>query len=317
MSPSGERSKIASVSPKAIEKNPNNPRRYFNEERLDLLRTSIQEVGVLVPLIAYRAGDRYVLMDGERRWRSALDLGVEAVPVNLIPEPDPLENLLQMFNIHSVREEWPLISVAVSLQEVIEFSGEERESRLAEMTGLTRSTVRRAKRLLSLPKKELDLIERDAHLDRADQVHREDLYLEIEAAVSVVRNELPEVAERYSRPQMIRAFARKREAKALVAVTEFRDVAKIVKAVDEQLVTRKQAVRAIGRLVENVELTPSVVFGQVAQGAYEQRSVARSAERLANTLAEIEGGDELTQSLKDALRAVRHEIDRLLGRTKR
>ena len=70
MSATGE---LTEIDPELIEPNPRNPRRYFNEERLDLLRTSIQEVGILVPLIAYRRtvgdGDRYVLMDGERRWR--------------------------------------------------------------------------------------------------------------------------------------------------------------------------------------------------------------------------------------------------------
>src|SRR5688572_8416012 len=104
-------SAMARVNPKSIDRNPNNPRRFFNDERLDLLRTSLQEVDVLVPLIVYahpQESDRYVLMDGERRWRCALDLGLPTVPVNVIPAPSPLDNLLRMFNIHSVREDWPL-----------------------------------------------------------------------------------------------------------------------------------------------------------------------------------------------------------------
>jgi ParB family transcriptional regulator, chromosome partitioning protein len=161
-------STLLEIDPSQLQKNPNNPRRYFNDDRLDLLRTSIQEVGVLVPLIVYRNpedDDRYVLMDGERRWISAVDLGLDTVPANVIPAPSELDNLLRMFNIHAVREDWPLISVALSLREVMEISKETRESRLAEMTGLTRSTVRRAKRLLTLPDEELRLIQAEAHLD--------------------------------------------------------------------------------------------------------------------------------------------------------
>jgi len=177
---STEPATLIQIDPWSIRRNPNNPRRYFNDEQLDLLRTSVQEVGILVPLIAYEDPDEpgsFVLMDGERRWRCALDLGLDAVPASTIAPPTPLDNLLRMFNIHSVREDWPLIAVALSLREVIRISGEERESRLAERTGLTRATVRRAKRLLNLPDRELELIQAEAHLDRSQQVHREDLYL--------------------------------------------------------------------------------------------------------------------------------------------
>lgn len=307
---------LRSLAPTEIRRNENNPRRYFNDEALDLLRTSIQEVGILVPLIVYEDPDEagaYTLMDGERRWTSAVDLGMKVVPANVIPVPSPLSNLLQMFNIHSVREEWPLISVALSLNEVIQLSGEDRESRLAEMTGLTRSTVRRAKRLLSLPKHELELISKDAHLDRSKQVHREDLYLEIEAAVSVIRNELPEIAKDYTRPAMIRAFVSKREQGTLRAVTEFRNVGKLVKAGEGGLVGRAAVLRAVRRLVDDVEATPSEVFNQVAAGAYGQREIWHRTERLTNSLAELDDPSSIPTTLRKALQALRGEINRLIG----
>src|SRR5688500_5702135 len=93
---------LTTVSPTQITRNPNNPHRFFNDERLDLLRTSIQEVGVLVPLIVYKepgVSNLYVLMDGERRWLSSSELGLSSVPVNVIDAPTPLDNLLRMFNI--------------------------------------------------------------------------------------------------------------------------------------------------------------------------------------------------------------------------
>jgi ParB/RepB/Spo0J family partition protein len=304
------------VDPEKLSKNPHNPRRYFNEEQLDLLRTSIQEVGVLVPLIAYEDSSEpgsYVLMDGERRWRCSLDLGLSEVPINVIEEPTPLDNLLRMFNIHSVREDWPLISVALSLRQVIEISGEDREVRLAEMTGLTRSTVRRAKRLLSLPDEELELIRSEAHLDRIDQVHREDLYLEIEAAVSVARNELPEINEQFSRDEMIRRFAEKREAKTLTAVTDFRDVGKLVKAADEDLVSREEVTAAVSKLVTDVDATPPIVFQDLAARAYDQRTAARKAELLRESLESLPIEGELSTSLRDELQALRATIQRILG----
>jgi ParB family transcriptional regulator, chromosome partitioning protein len=312
MSPTGE---LTEINPELIEANPRNPRRYFNEERLDLLRTSIQEVGILVPLIAYRRPDgdeeRYVLMDGERRWRCALDLALSAVPANLIPVPTDLENLLRMFNIHNVREEWPLISVALSLRDVMALSNESGEKRLSEMTGLTRSTVRRAKRLLSLPDRELELIQAEAHLDRTQQVHREDLYLEIEAAESVLRSELPEIANEFSRDEVIRQFAAKAEVGSLRAVTDFRLVPRLVKAADEDVVQRSVVLEAARELIRDPSASPQDVFDEIAALAYRQQTIQRKAELLAEDLRSLLDLPNLTPSLVDQLRSLRDLIDQI------
>lgn len=308
---------LAQIDPEQVRANPNNPRRYFNEERLDLLRTSIQEVGILVPIIVYRSVDdpgKYILMDGERRWRSALDLGLQVVPANVIAVPDPLDNLLQMFNIHNVREDWPLISVALSLREVIAISGEQGEKRLSEMTGLTRSTVRRAKRLLSIPDAEIALIQGEAHLDRVRQIHREDLYLEIEAAESVLRNELPSVVNDFSRPEIIRAFAEKAEVGSLRAVTDFRSVGKLVKAIDDDVVDRNIVEQAVRRLIEHPDVSPKDVFDDVAAEGYRQQTIQRKSQVLADDLREaLSTAGPLSVALQAELRSLRDAINEALG----
>jgi ParB family transcriptional regulator, chromosome partitioning protein len=307
-------SPIAAVDPSRIKRNPSNPRRYFNDESLDVLRTSIQEVGILVPLIAYRdsvSEDTYVLMDGERRWSSALDLGLEEVPVNVIAAPTPLDNLLRMFNIHSVRDEWPLISVALSLRDVMRLSGETQETKLAEMTGLPRATVRRAKRILSLPERELDLIQSEAHLDRSAQTHREDLYLEVEQAVSVIINEFPEIAKTFSRDKMIREFVRKRELDKLRAVTDFRYVGRLIKSAKDEVVPRERIHDALVELIVRADVNPQDLFNEVAATAYEQLTVSRKTELLAVDLAHLEP-TELGPGFVKNLQALKREIERIL-----
>lgn len=309
-------SQLADIDPWSITANPQNPRRYFNEERLDVLKTSIQEVGILVPLIVYESADEtdsFVLMDGERRWRCALDLGLDLVPANVIERPSPLDNLLRMFNIHNVREDWPLISVALSLRSVISESGETRESRLAEMTGLTRSTVRRAKRILSLPDYELELIQSEAHLDRAKQVHREDLYLEIESAVGVVLNELPEIASEYSRDRMIRQFAAKAEERTLVAVTDFRYVGRLLRAMGDGFVERNATIQAVESLVENIRLSPKDVFDEVAAHGYAQRGIDRRTEILIKELVDLDRSP-ISSALRDRLEELQFVVSQLLER---
>jgi ParB/RepB/Spo0J family partition protein len=305
----------AEIDPSRIRPNPDNPRRYFNEERLDLLRTSIQEVGILVPLIVYADPDaqgHFVLMDGERRWRCSSDLGLATVPTNVIPAPDPLDNLLRMFNIHNVREDWPLISVALSLREVMKISGETGEKRLSEMTGVTRSSVRRARRLLSLPETEIDLIRDEAHLDRTEQVHREDLYLEIEAAESVLRSAVPSFAAKHTRPEVIRAFAAKAEAGTLRAVTDFRLLGRLTKALETTDASPDMVEYALDELVTDVNVTPQEVFDNFAAEGYRQQTLLRKAEVLLADLAEVDDPATLSPSLVEELRSLEEAIRKLL-----
>jgi ParB family transcriptional regulator, chromosome partitioning protein len=310
------KAKKALIDPDAIEANPHNPRLYFNDEKLDQLRTSLQEKGVLVPLIVYEnpeAEGHYVLMDGERRWRSARDLGFDDVPVQVIPAPSPVENIVQMFNIHSVREEWSLVAIALALRELMQITGEDRESRLATMTGLTRSAVRRSKRLLSLPAEELERLQAEAPLDRADQVHTVDLYLEIERAESVLRRSIPEIEEHYPRADIIRQFARKREEGTLTNVTDFRDVSKLAEAADSDLVDRRRVVKAAADLIEDVDLNPPEIYERVAAQAVHQKDLARTSERLIRGLESVED-QELSQGLVEQLEELRGWIDALLSR---
>lgn len=297
----------AEIDPVRIRPNPNNPRRYFNEERLDLLRTSIQEVGILVPLIVFEdpaTPGEFVLMDGERRWRCSMDIGLASVPTNVIPAPDPLDNLLRMFNIHNVREDWPLISVALSLREVMKISGETGEKRLSEMTGVTRSSVRRARRLLSLPETEIDLIRKEAHLDRGAQVHREDLYLEIEAAESVLRAAVPAFAAKHTRPEVIRAFAAKAEAGTLRAVTDFRLLARLSKAIESDSIDSELIDYALDELVSDVDVTPQEVFDNFAAQGYRQQTLIKKAEVLVDDLSNVEDWGSVSPALVDKLRAL-------------
>lgn len=311
-----EPARVAQIDPDSITKNPNNPRRFFNEASLDLLKTSIQEVSILVPLIVYADPEhrgRYVLMDGERRWRCALDLGLEEVPVNVIPAPDPLTNLLRMFNIHAMREQWPLVSTALSLKDVIRLSGETHEARLAELTGLTRSTVRRARRVMNLPYHELLLIQGEAHLDRSEQVHREDLYLEIEAAESVIRTAFPDLAARYPRARIIRQFVKKREQGHLTAVTDFRSVGKLVTAAETGAVAKITIANALEYLINDPSSNPKAVYEEVAETALEQVQLARKADLFRRSLDQLSEAPRLSATLRRALTKLRDRLNDLIG----
>jgi ParB family chromosome partitioning protein len=63
-----------------IHRNPDQPRRWFDEGALDKLASNIRQFGVLQPLVVRPLDDAYQLVAGERRWRAALRAGLEELP---------------------------------------------------------------------------------------------------------------------------------------------------------------------------------------------------------------------------------------------
>lgn len=147
-----------------ISPNPHNPRLIFDPNELDELKKSIAKVGILVPVTLYENEKRfpktkYVLLDGERRWRCAKELGITTIPANVIDEPeDVTQNILFMFNIHHFRREWELFPTALKLDVIIQKLGTDQEGVLSEFTGVKRSTIRRCKMLLWYPVKYRDIL---------------------------------------------------------------------------------------------------------------------------------------------------------------
>ena len=68
--------KITEVMP-----NKNQPRKTFDEEKLEALAESVKEHGIIQPIIVKKSGDFYTIIAGERRWRAAKIAGLKKVPV--------------------------------------------------------------------------------------------------------------------------------------------------------------------------------------------------------------------------------------------
>src|ERR1035438_2493199 len=91
------------ISIDAIDANPLQPRRLFNPERLEELAQSIRSNGIIQPLVVRRAGERFQLVAGERRWRAAKLAGVQQVPVVIRDIPD--DRLLEITLIENIQSE--------------------------------------------------------------------------------------------------------------------------------------------------------------------------------------------------------------------
>src|ERR1700722_15005958 len=97
--------RLKQIAPSLIDKNPENPRVIFRQEEMEQLLASIDRHGVQVPIVVYKDNNRYVLIDGERRWRCASKLNLKTIPALVQKKPGELENLLMMYNILSLREQ--------------------------------------------------------------------------------------------------------------------------------------------------------------------------------------------------------------------
>jgi len=151
---------VKSVSTRSLQPNPHNPRMLFDREPLEVLRASIEKVGILVPLTVYwdKKREAYVILDGQRRWMAATQLDMRRVPVNQVAEPSLVQNIVTMFQIHKLREDWELMPSALKLEVLMQELDETNDARLAELTGLDQAVVTRCKKLLSYSRRFQDLM---------------------------------------------------------------------------------------------------------------------------------------------------------------
>jgi ParB family chromosome partitioning protein len=132
-----------------ISPSPFQPRRAFDEAKLQELAMSIRNQGIIQPLVVRPKGERFELIAGERRWRAAMKAGLTRVPVVVREASD--HDALQLALIENLqREDLNPIEEATGyrrLQEEFSWSQEE----VAEKVGKSRPAVANALRLLSLP----------------------------------------------------------------------------------------------------------------------------------------------------------------------
>lgn len=129
--------------------NPYQPRRVFDEEKLEELAASIREHGVIQPIIVRKAVRGYEIVAGERRWRAAKLAELAAVPVVVRGFSDLQMNEIALIE-NLQREDLNPIEVAeayTSLMEKFEMT----QDVLAKKVGQSRSHVANTLRLLNLP----------------------------------------------------------------------------------------------------------------------------------------------------------------------
>ena len=134
----------------SIVPNPFQPREEFDEGGIASLADSIEQVGVLQPILVRPAAEGgYQLIAGERRWRASQQAGLTVIPaiVKEIRDVSALEQAV-IENLH--RQDLNALEEAAAYQQLIDDFGFTQEQ-LAQRVGKSRPSVANTLRLLNLP----------------------------------------------------------------------------------------------------------------------------------------------------------------------
>jgi ParB/RepB/Spo0J family partition protein len=126
-----------------IKPDPKNPRQSFDPKTLSELEASIRANGILNPLVVEEIEKgEYLLVDGERRYRSAKKLGLKEVPVTIMDSMTDAERLVKRFHLQEQHQNWSHYEKSLALVE-LQKSSDMIESELASTLGISLSTVNR------------------------------------------------------------------------------------------------------------------------------------------------------------------------------
>ncbi|HHX73370.1 MAG TPA: ParB/RepB/Spo0J family partition protein [Firmicutes bacterium] len=136
------------VATEEIELNPYQPRKSFDRERLEELARSVEQHGILQPLIVRARGRQYELVAGERRLRAAKIAGLKTVPVIIKSLSD--REMMEIALIENLqREDLNPLEEAEAYKRLLE-EFQYTQEQLAERVGKSRSAVANTLRLLTL-----------------------------------------------------------------------------------------------------------------------------------------------------------------------
>jgi ParB family chromosome partitioning protein len=284
---------LKALSPNDIERNKENPRLHFPREELEKLSESIASVGILVPVSVYEKGTkgkkRYVLVDGERRWICAKELGLKKIPAIIIPKPDKKENILTMFHIHLVRDAWDDMPTAWALQKVVDRTGVSDSEGLRELTGLSVPQIRRLLFATRLP------IEYQKLIDSGEVPLN--FFFELQAnVIDPLAKYRPVIFKKFGERAILRAFVQKKLNNIIADTVDLRQVRPIIKVAADEAASpdaKSDLDNAIVELIQKPAQTIQATYENTVEMVVEAEKFGRQCAQL------VKRFDRLMRKTKD------------------
>jgi ParB family chromosome partitioning protein len=139
-----------------IAPNSKQPRKRFDDEKIDELAKSIEAHGVLQPIMVRKMKDGYEIVAGERRWRAARKAGLKKIPC-IVRELTEEQNMLIAIIENMQREDLDPMEEAEALNQMITTFGLTQEQ-VSKSVGKSRPYITNVLRLLKLPQEIQELV---------------------------------------------------------------------------------------------------------------------------------------------------------------
>lgn len=296
-----------------------NPREEISKKEVSDIRNSIKEIGgILVPLVVYwdDAKKKYVLLDGERRWRAArelakLDEKYRMVPVNIISGPlKNEENIKTMFNIHMQRKQWSTVAIAEAMGKLMKLDPKSTDTQLAKKIYVPVQAVREARLFLRMSAE----LRKRCLTDDLDEYY----LILLARNLDVCKGLFPKLFEEYKFDDLIKRFIEKVDAGLIIRTKDFNLLAQIAKkcvSLDEE----DLFIETFKKMVEEKTFTPSDAVKYVDRKlSYKVDSLfTLSCKEFLSSLKNfsIRVGTEnieIPPSANELLLEIRDELDRLV-----
>jgi ParB family transcriptional regulator, chromosome partitioning protein len=293
------------IDPRRLQKNSDNPRLIFRQDELKALEDSIRDQGILVPLTVFRDGSKFTLLDGERRWRCALRLGLHQVPAIVQARPDRVTNIMMMFAIHNARQDWDPLPAALKLEELEKIlqkahGSPPSEKQLAAAASLSLGVVRRFKKILDLPGNIRDQLMHELDKPRSEQVLTVDHG--IEAVAGATRLAKSGAIGETERVALVRTIVSKFRSKILQSTIEPRKLSRIARAVERDEISPNIVQRQIRKFNASPNYTIDDVFRETVENTDFSHGTEQLIRRSLARLDQMRSRDiSATKELKDLL----------------
>lgn len=147
------------VAIKDIKTNPNQPRKIFKEKELEELSQSIKENGVIQPLVVVKSEVGIELVAGERRLRASKMAGLDKVPV-IVKRATEREKMIMSIIENVQRSDLNCVEEALAYYQLMDDFKLTQEE-VAKKLGKERSSIANYLRILKLPRKVIELVQKD------------------------------------------------------------------------------------------------------------------------------------------------------------
>ncbi|HEY5236665.1 MAG TPA: ParB/RepB/Spo0J family partition protein [Rhabdochlamydiaceae bacterium] len=243
------------------------PRKFSDAAKMFTLRESIEKDGIMSPLIVEKTKEgKYLLIDGERRFRTARDLKFKEVPIIVIKTNSPTERLVKQFNIQEQHEGWTPVEKAVAL------------TKLSDSLGMT---ILETCKYLNMNKHTTEVYSAFSELIDKKGFMKSEINIDYAKPMRSIKR----FAAKLSEQELDEEFTRNDEMaleKAMVhsvksgAIKESKDLVKLKDAF-------KKNPKLIKKYMNNDEATPQSLFVEAkAKGAYHLRNIVGASNHLVN-----------------------------------